>query len=221
MTDILTPAQRSALMAKVRGWGNASTELKLVAVFRALGITGWRRGVTLSPVAVRPAMKTLRASPTSGKSPRPFRVRPDFVFPKLKLAVFVDGCFWHGCPIHATQPKQNAKFWREKIAANQARDRLVTRTLRAGGWRIFRLWEHELTRRHERRLLARLRRAGLGIGAPPLKDARRRESISNKAVSKGGRARPGARGSLLAASTSQGRRNPHLHPKNPGASSWA
>jgi DNA mismatch endonuclease (patch repair protein) len=90
-----------------------------------------------------------------------FKVRPDFVFRTRKLAVFVDGCFWHGCPIHATQPKQNARFWREKIARNQARDRLVTRTLRARGWRVLRLWEHELTRKYERRLLARLRRAGL------------------------------------------------------------
>ncbi len=161
MTDILTQAQRSALMAKVKGWGNASTELKLVAVFRALGITGWRRGVTLRPAIVRPATKARRASATSGKQSRPFQVRPDFVFPKLRIAVFVDGCFWHGCPIHATQPKQNAEFWREKIARNQARDLLVTRRLRARGWRVVRFWEHELTRKYERRLLARLRRVGL------------------------------------------------------------
>ncbi len=141
MTDILSPAQRSALMAKVRSSGNASTELRLVAVFRALGITGWRRKL-----------------PLPGK--------PDFVFPARKLAVFVDGCFWHGCPLHATQPKQNAKFWRDKIARNRARDLLVTRTLRARGWRVLRLWEHELTRRYEARLLARLRRVGL-IADPP------------------------------------------------------
>ena len=161
MTDILTPAQRSALMAKVRSTGNASTELKLVAVFRALGVTGWRRGLTLRPALVRRPTKALRASATSGKSARPFQVRPDFVFPRLRIAVFVDGCFWHGCPIHATQPKQNAKFWCEKIARNQARDLLVTRQLRARGWQVLRLWEHELTRKHGRRLLARLRRVGL------------------------------------------------------------
>ena len=136
MTDILTKAQRSALMAKVKGLGNASTELRLVAVFRALGVTGWRRKAVVL-----------------GK--------PDFVFPKLRIAVFVDGCFWHGCPLHATRPKQNAEFWAEKIARNQARDRLVTRQLRARGWRVLRLWEHELTKRCEARLLARLRRIGL------------------------------------------------------------
>ena len=119
MTDIFTIAQRSALMAKVRGSGNGSTELRLIAVFRLHGITGW-----------------LRKASVFGK--------PDFVFPKQKLAVFVDGCFWHGCPIHATQPKTNAKFWREKIARNQARDALVARTLRRDGWRVLRVWEHEL-----------------------------------------------------------------------------
>ncbi len=89
---------------------------------------------------------------------RYFRVRPDFVFPKLRLAVFVDGCFWHGCPRHATKPRHNAAFWRRKLAANRTRDRRVNRTLRAAGWRVLRIWEHELAKRNERRLAARLRR---------------------------------------------------------------
>lgn len=148
MSDILTQAQRSALMAKVRSAGNASTELRLIAVFRALGITGWRRGVTLRVEAGAVKLK----------------VRPDFVFRAGKLAVFVDGCFWHGCPLHATQPTQNARFWREKIAGNGARDRLVSRTLRRGGWRVLRIWEHELTRKYRARLVARLRRGGLLAG---------------------------------------------------------
>ena len=63
------------------------------------------------------------------------------------------------CPKHATQPKQNAKFWRKKSAGNKARDRLVTRTLRACGWKVLRIWEHELARKNERRLLSRLHRA--------------------------------------------------------------
>ena len=77
----------------------------------------------------------------------------DFVFRSHRLAVFVDGCFWLGCPLHATQPKTNAKFWREKLARNRARDREVNRTL---GWRVLRIREHELTRKNEPRLLARL-----------------------------------------------------------------
>lgn len=80
------------------------------------------------------------------------------MFPKLKTAVFVDGCFWHGCPKHATQPKTNAAFWRKKIATNKARDRRVNRALRRCSWRVVRVWEHELTTRNEPRLVRRLRR---------------------------------------------------------------
>lgn len=102
MADVFSKRKRSAVMSLIRGAGNRDTELRLITVFRAHDITGWRRGSKLT-----------------GK--------PDFAFPRLKLAVFVDGCFWHGCPKHATQPKTNAAFCRKKIAANQARDRLVTR----------------------------------------------------------------------------------------------
>ena len=70
----------------------------------------------------------------------------------------MDGWIWHRCPIHATQPKHNAAFWRTKLAGNRTRDRFVNRILRARGWRVLRIWEHELTKKHERRLLARLRR---------------------------------------------------------------
>jgi DNA mismatch endonuclease (patch repair protein) len=134
MPDVFTKAKRSDVMSRIRGSGNKETELRLIAIFRAQAITGWRRHW-----------------PVFGK--------PDFVFPTEKLAVFVDGCFWHGCPKHAVKPKQNAAFWRKKIATNKARDRLVNRTLRRKGWRVLRIWEHELARKNERRLLARLRRA--------------------------------------------------------------
>lgn len=83
-----------------------------------------------------------------------------------KTPLSVDGCFWHGCPVHGTQPRSNAKFWREKIARNKARDHRVTRTLRARGWRVLRVWEHALARSAERRLLARLHRE-LGAGVSP------------------------------------------------------
>jgi len=71
-------------------------------------------------------------------------VRVDFVFPKLKLVVLVDGCFWHGCPKHWRLPRGNRSFWREKFTRNKERDRLVNRTLRQHGWRVVRIWEHEL-----------------------------------------------------------------------------
>lgn len=67
----------------------------------------------------------------------------DIVFTRNKVAVFVDGCFWHGCPEHATWPKSNAKFWKDKIEANRARDRDTDRRLKADGWRVMRIWEHE------------------------------------------------------------------------------
>ncbi|MEO7415163.1 MAG: hypothetical protein ABIZ81_17610 [Opitutaceae bacterium] len=67
--------------------------------------------------------------------------KPDFVFPKFNLAVFVDGCFWHGCPKHGTSPKAKAAFWLAKISGNQARDRKVNRLLRAKGWKVLRIWD--------------------------------------------------------------------------------
>lgn len=71
------------------------------------------------------------------------RSRADVVFGPSKVAVFVDGCFWHGCPTHATAPKNNATWWREKLSANKARDMRVTAALIAAGWEVARVWEHE------------------------------------------------------------------------------
>ena len=69
---------------------------------------------------------------------------PDFVFTRVKLAVFVDGCFWHGCPQHYRAPRTNADFWRAKVARNEERDRGVDCELSASGWRVLRVWEHEI-----------------------------------------------------------------------------
>jgi DNA mismatch endonuclease (patch repair protein) len=69
----------------------------------------------------------------------------DVAFPKARVAVFLDGCFWHGCPLHQTFPKRNASWWREKIAANQDRDADTGRRLSANGWEVLRFWEHEDT----------------------------------------------------------------------------
>jgi DNA mismatch endonuclease (patch repair protein) len=131
MADVFSKSKRSEVMSRIRSRGNQATELALAKLFRRHKITGWRRNQKVF-----------------GK--------PDFIFPKHKLAVFVDGCFWHGCPKHGTQPKGNAAFWRKKISRNQIRDRLVTRTLRKAGWRVLRIWEHELTRKHQTRRLRRI-----------------------------------------------------------------
>ena len=69
----------------------------------------------------------------------------DIAFPRAKVAVFRDGCFWHGCPIHGTQPRNNAAWWRAKIEGNQARDRDTDARLRKLGWRVIRVWEHDTT----------------------------------------------------------------------------
>lgn len=72
------------------------------------------------------------------------RTRPDMVFVGAKLAVFVDGCFWHGCPLHSTIPKNNRDFWEHKLRRNRERDAENTQWLEAEGWRVLRLWEHEV-----------------------------------------------------------------------------
>ncbi len=71
------------------------------------------------------------------------RRRADVVFPRLRLAVYVDGCFWHRCPVHATAPKNNAEWWADKLAGNVARDRATDTALREAGWQVVRVWEHE------------------------------------------------------------------------------
>lgn len=134
MSDVFTKAKRSDVMSRIRGRGNINTELALIRFFRAYRITGWRRH-------------------------RPVFGKPDFVFSKLRVAVFVDGCFWHGCPNHSNLPANNREFWRRKLAANKIRDRRVARTLRSNGWQVMRIWEHELTLKNEGRLLGRIERA--------------------------------------------------------------
>jgi DNA mismatch endonuclease (patch repair protein) len=152
--DVFTKAKRSEVMSCIRGQGNKDTEFALIRVFRAHRITGWRRQVEIRNLEFG---MFATANPSSGG--RKFRVRPDFVFPKLRVAVFVDGCFWHVCPKHATRPRHNRAFWKRKLEANTARDRLVTRTLRMNGWRVLRIWEHELARKNAARLVRRIRQA--------------------------------------------------------------
>jgi DNA mismatch endonuclease (patch repair protein) len=144
MPDIFSKRKRSAVMAAIRSHGNKATELRLMAVFRAEGITGWRRGVVLREQGVGRKMQA------------GFRVRPDFVFRARRVAVFVDGCFWHGCPRHYRRPGSRRAFWDAKIARNRDRDRLVTRALRQAGWTVLRIWEHELATKNAARLRRRL-----------------------------------------------------------------
>lgn len=173
MPDVFTKAKRSEVMSRIRSRGNARTELALVRVFRAHGLTGWRRHLKLRVGELKvDGRKRVRRgrTPSSQLSTRPHQltVRPDFVFHKPRTVVFVDGCFWHGCPQHGTKPRGNAAFWRKKFAANIARDQLVTRALRRAGWKVLRIWEHELARKRAARLVARLTRCfgSTGRAAP-------------------------------------------------------
>lgn len=85
------------------------------------------------------------------------RVRPDIVFPRQRLCVFVDGCFWHRCPLHATEAKANAEFWRNKLQANVDRDRRAESILIRSGWEVLRIWEHESTEDAVARVIGRLK----------------------------------------------------------------
>ncbi len=112
--------EASRRMARVRQRGT-DVEIELRRALHALGLR-YRLQVPLSR--------------------KPRRVA-DIAFIGARVAVFVDGCFWHGCPLHATWPKENAGFWRAKIEANRARDADTTRRLRELGWEVIRVWSHE------------------------------------------------------------------------------
>lgn len=135
MSDIFAPAKRSAIMSAIRGRENKSTELRLIQLFRKLGVTGWRRGL-------------------------PMQGRPDFVFRNRRIAIFVDGCFWHSCPKHGRTPTSRIEYWAPKLRRNQERDIETNAILRRNGWIVLRIWEHDLRRNRvkfvERRLMAAL-----------------------------------------------------------------
>ncbi|MGO8701775.1 MAG: very short patch repair endonuclease [Limisphaerales bacterium] len=111
---------RSQAMSAIRGRNNKSTERRLRALLVAASISGWNL------------------------NRRDLFGRPDFFFPRRRVAIFVDGCFWHGCRTCGHIPKTNSIFWKAKIQRNQARDRNTTQTLRQQGIRVLRFWEHDL-----------------------------------------------------------------------------
>lgn len=106
-------------MSRIRSRRNRDTELLFASLLRKNGIWGWRR----HPKIVG---------------------RPDFLFRKQRVAVFIDGCFWHCCRKCGNMPANNREFWEKKLGQNRIRDRFVTKTLKSKGWRVLRIWEHEL-----------------------------------------------------------------------------
>ncbi|MPN38462.1 Very short patch repair protein [bioreactor metagenome] len=131
MPDVYDKATRSAVMSKVRSKGNKSTELRLIEVFHEYGITGWRRNYTV-------------------------KGHPDFVFMERRIAVFVDGCFWHGHDCRNTRPKENEDFWAAKRERNIMHDREVTAKFEQRGWTVVRIWECELKKKNLPKLLVKL-----------------------------------------------------------------
>jgi DNA mismatch endonuclease (patch repair protein) len=119
VADVFTKKKRSQVMAAISSRGNKDTELKLISILRAAGITGWRRHQSLPG-------------------------RPDFTFRSARVAVFVDGCFWHGCPKHGRKPASNRAYWLPKLRRNRERDAVAKRALVTAGWTVIRLWEHDL-----------------------------------------------------------------------------
>lgn len=118
--DSLTKDERSALMAKVKSKGNRSTELKVCEMLQDQSITGWTQ------------------------NPAHIPGRPDFWFEVEGIALFVDGCFWHGCPKCGRIPKTRTEFWTAKIKGNRRRDLKTRKLLRSRGYRVMRVWEHAL-----------------------------------------------------------------------------
>lgn len=119
-TDHVSPETRSAIMRAIKSRGVRSTERRLRAVMIAKGVKGWR----------------MQANELPGK--------PDFVFDEKRVAIFVDGCFWHGCPKCYRRPHSSQDYWDAKVQGNISRDRRNRSRLRRAGWRILRVWEHEL-----------------------------------------------------------------------------
>jgi DNA mismatch endonuclease (patch repair protein) len=158
MSDVFSKAKRSDVMSRISGRGNKATEIEFLKLLRRHRVSGWRRHL---PVAL--------ATPIAGSRQnvkRRSQVKPDFVFRRLRIAVFIDGCFWHGCPIHGTKPSANAEFWRNKLVDNQARDRYVTKALRRQKWTVLRFWEHQLSQGG--RVMARLQLCFARAASPEL-----------------------------------------------------
>ena len=131
MADVFDSKKRSDIMSKVRSNNNKSTELALLKFFKENNITGWKRNY-------------------------PVKGHPDFVFLDKKIAVFVDGCFWHGHDCRNTRPSDNAEYWQKKRERNIKHDKEVTAMFENRGWTVIRIWECELKKKNRHVLFDRL-----------------------------------------------------------------
>lgn len=131
MADVFDSKKRSDIMSKVRSNNNKSTELALIKFFKENKITGWKRNY-------------------------PVKGHPDFVFLDKKIAVFVDGCFWHGHDCRNTRPSDNAEYWRKKRECNIKHDKEVTALFEQRGWTVIRIWECELKKKKKQILFNKI-----------------------------------------------------------------
>lgn len=122
--DVFTKDERSEIMRRIKSKGNKSTEEKLIEYFHENHITGWRRNYKV-------------------------KGHPDFVFPKKHIAIFVDGCFWHGHGCRNTRPSANAAYWNAKREKNKKHDEEVTAMFESRGWTVIRIWECELKKKNQ------------------------------------------------------------------------
>lgn len=132
MSDVFCKDKRSSIMRAVKSRDTKTTELKMIGIFKELHVIGWRR-----------------TYPLIGK--------PDFVFPKKRIVVFVDGCFWHGHDCRNVTPKENAAFWDKKRKYNKAHDEEITKLLTDKGWKVIRIWECELKKKNRDELIEKIK----------------------------------------------------------------
>lgn len=131
MADVFNKGKRSEIMSRVRSKNNKSTELKLIQIFKENNIDGWKRNY-------------------------PVKGHPDFVFLDKKIAVFVDGCFWHGHDCRNTRPSDNADYWMKKRERNMKHDKEITELFERRGWKVIRIWECELNKKNYKYLMEKL-----------------------------------------------------------------
>lgn len=131
MSDVFDKEKRSDIMRQVKSKKNKSTELRLIEIFKQNGIKGWKRNY-------------------------PVKGHPDFVFLKQKIAIFVDGCFWHGHDCRNTRPADHQEYWQKKRERNIKHDKEVNAMFESRGWTVLRIWECELKRKNEEALMKRI-----------------------------------------------------------------
>lgn len=131
MSDVFNKEKRSQIMRAVKSRDTKSTEKTLLNLFKENGVTGWRRTYDV-------------------------KGHPDFVFLKQRVAIFVDGCFWHGHDCRNTRPSDNAEYWQKKRERNIRHDKEVTKIFEKRGWTVLRIWECELQKNHREKTLKKI-----------------------------------------------------------------